>query len=64
MAIDWKGMQNSVLKAEIQAGISERDERVKDLLEATTAKPGRKSNGLKSLEAPQGDLDREAAGDA
>lgn len=65
MAIDWKGMANAMLKDEIQKGIAERDERVKDLLEATSPKPGRKSNGLKSFtSAPEGDLDRETAGDA
>ena len=62
MAIDWKGMPHGMLVDALREGLAERDARVKQLEALTGARAGRpRKNGF---DAPEGDLDREAAGDA
>lgn len=63
MEIDWEGMENSVLIDELDRGMVERDERVKKLMGAGIKK-GRPLNTKNGKTAPEGDLDREMAGDA
>jgi hypothetical protein len=62
MAIDWKGMPHGMLVEELTRALDERDARVKALSALGAPRAGRpRKNGF---EAPEGDLDREAAGDA
>ena len=64
MAIDWKGMPHGMLVEELARGLDERDTRVKALESLTAPRAGRPRNGRNGLSAPEGDLDRESAGDA
>jgi hypothetical protein len=60
--IIWKTMAHDELVRELEFGLEERDRRVKALAALGSPKAGRpRKNGF---EAPEGDLDREAAGDA
>jgi len=62
MAIDWKGMPHGMLVEELARGLDERDARIKALEQLTAPKAGRpRKNGFV---APEGDLDRESAGEA
>lgn len=62
MAIDWKKLPHGEFVEELARGLEERDARVKAMEQLTAPRAGRpRKNGF---EAPQGDLDREAAGDA
>lgn len=55
-------MAHDELVRELELGLEERDRRVKALSALGSPKAGRpRKNGF---EAPEGDLDREAAGDA
>lgn len=60
---DCKSVDNPTLVGAIDRLTAERDERVKVLMGAGVKK-GRPLNGKSGLSAPEGDLDREAAGDA
>ena len=55
-------MPHGMLVDALREGLAERDARVKQLEALTGARAGRpRKNGF---DAPEGDLDREAAGDA
>lgn len=63
MAIDWKSMPHGVLVDELARGLDERDTRIKALEQLTAPRAGR-PKARNGFEAPKGDLDAEAAGEA
>jgi hypothetical protein len=60
---DRKSVDNATLVDAIDKLTIERDDRIKTLMSAGVKK-GRPLNGKNGSAAPEGDLDREAAGDA
>jgi hypothetical protein len=61
--IAWKTMAHDELVHELAQGLEERDKRVK-ALEALTGPRAGRPKGKNGFGAPEGDLDRESAGDA
>jgi hypothetical protein len=62
MEIDWHALPQAEAKALLRAGLKWRRDTIAELTDLDAPRAGRpRKNGL---DAPPGDLDREAAGDA
>lgn len=64
MKVDWHALPQAEAKELLRAGLEWRKDTIRELEALDAPKAGRPRNGRSGLSAPEGDLDRETAGEA